>query len=472
MTESTAPVETPTDEPPTYAKILEDSLEWLANPQQHGQKLLRKLYTLRRTVELPALLKMAEKYGPVEAIESLFLLELPEEGRGKVTADGGLCAYWVLLNTVIAITDRAIKRYDPLGIQKTDTQILELARPLADLLLTEGLRLATPETDAIIARGILHFFRVLELLGCPEMAKQRLMQAFQKGKLHSLPEVQASSANCILRLLLLTSSYEEATQFALLASFPSDSTNVASFARYLLTIGEIQALRMEYDDAIQKIKLALRKTHNRGAFLRKAIRLLIVLELLTGGQPSRTLFEDGSLSEYEALVLAVRVGDLQEFGKVVMLHEETFRRQGTLKLVLRLRHAVLRMGLKNIDKAYQKIPLTRVMQKLGLESVSEAEGVVCQGVADGIFNGTLNHETQILQCKSAANNVGAVGELTKRVQLVLQLHEEALVSVPYEVAEEEDPDQKTKQLEKERMENEERLLMVEESEMFDFEDFE
>lgn len=460
----------PSEEPFAYSSTLQETLEWTGTAAL-ASKQLRRLYTLRRTVDAAFLKVAANHYGETEAAAAIEAVFKPAAWTGDVNlpSGNGLIPFWVLLNVVVALCDEFSGRHrsEP-GLNHRS---LELALPLASSLADKALALATSDSDALVARGVFHYARVYELAGRAAETKPILLRAFQRGKLHRLSELQATSANCVLRLLLSTGSFTEATQFALLAPFPNDYQSVSSFARYLLLIGTIQALRADYEDAILKVKLAIRKTDNRGAFLRRALRLLVVLELITGGLPARSLFQSDQMQEYRQLVIAVRDGELHEYSKVVETNKAAYQRHGTFSLVLRLRQTVLRTGLKHIARAYDRIPLADVCAKLGLDSIAEAETVVCQGIADGVLSGTVDHETKILNCRTSEVRFSAAAELNRRVQMALTLHEEALVSVPYDV-EEEDADEKTKQLEQERKENEERLLMVEDGELFEFDDFE
>ncbi len=76
--------------------------------------------------------------------------------------------------------------------------------------------------------------------------------------------------------------------------------------------------------------------------------------------------------------LAVRIGDLAKFHNVLEQHTKCFDRDGTLSLILRLRHNVIKTGVRLLCLAYSKITLRDICLKLGLESEADAEYIVAK----------------------------------------------------------------------------------------------
>lgn len=61
-------------------------------------------------------------------------------------------------------------------------------------------------------------------------------------------------------------------------------------------------------------------------------------------------------------------------------HAATFQADKTVNLVVRLRHNVIRAGLRNLVLAYSRISLADVAQRLGLPSADDTEGIVAKAI--------------------------------------------------------------------------------------------
>ena len=74
------------------------------------------------------------------------------------------------------------------------------------------------------------------------------------------------------------------------------------------------------------------------------------------------------------MIAAVRLGNLEQFSNVVKTHQEQFKRDRTFILIQRLRHNVIKTGLRAISASYSKISLQDIGKKLMLKG-TEAEDV-------------------------------------------------------------------------------------------------
>jgi 26S proteasome regulatory subunit N3 len=77
-------------------------------------------------------------------------------------------------------------------------------------------------------------------------------------------------------------------------------------------------------------------------------------------------------------VAAVRVGNLSTFNKVLEAHGARFQRDGTYTLIIRLRHNVIKTGVRMINLSYSRISLADVATKLMLDSSEDAEFIVAK----------------------------------------------------------------------------------------------
>lgn len=68
-------------------------------------------------------------------------------------------------------------------------------------------------------------------------------------------------------------------------------------------------------------------------------------------------------------------------------------------LILRLKHTVLKFGLKKLNISYSKISISDIQKKLGLESVEECEQIVAKAIRDGVIDATINHDEKYMQSK-------------------------------------------------------------------------
>lgn len=65
---------------------------------------------------------------------------------------------------------------------------------------------------------------------------------------------------------------------------------------------------------------------------------------------------------------------MDEFRKLLQRHESTFERDQLLGLILRLKHTVIKFGLKKVNVSYSRISLSDIKSKLSLEgSIDEVE---------------------------------------------------------------------------------------------------
>lgn len=67
-------------------------------------------------------------------------------------------------------------------------------------------------------------------------------------------------------------------------------------------------------------------------------------------------------------VQTVRVGNLSEFTKVMAANKEAFVKDRIYTLINRLRHNVIKTGLRKINLSYSRISVQDVCQKLHLDS--------------------------------------------------------------------------------------------------------
>lgn len=133
---------------------------------------------------------------------------------------------------------------------------------------------------------------------------------------------------------------------------------------------------------------------------------------------------------------AVRIGDLFRFSNTLQTYTGLFQADKTYSLILRLRHNVIKTGIRTISLAYSRISLADITKKLHLESEEDAEYIVAKAIRDGVIEAQVNHERGEMTSRETGD-VYATNEpqaqLRQRINFCLQLHNESVkVSFPGE----------------------------------------
>ncbi|GFS42744.1 PAM domain (PCI/PINT associated module) protein [Actinidia rufa] len=162
----------------------------------------------------------------------------------------------------------------------------------------------------------------------------------------------------------------------------------------------------------------------------------VIVRLLLGEIPERTVFMqkgmEKALRPYFELTNAVRVGDLELFKIVAEKFSSTFSSDRTQNLIVRLRHNVIRTGLRNISISYSRISLADVAKKLRLDSanpVADAESIVSKAIRDGAIDATLDHANGWMVSKETGD-IYSTNEpqiaFNSRIAFCLNMHNEAV----------------------------------------------
>lgn len=132
------------------------------------------------------------------------------------------------------------------------------------------------------------------------------------------------------------------------------------------------------------------------------------------------------------LFQAVRIGDLELFKTIAEKFSTTFSADRTNNLIVRLRHNVIRTGLRNISISYSRISLVDVATKLRLDSpnpVADAESIVSKAIRDGAIDATLDHANGWMVSKEMGD-IYSTNEpqmaFNSRIAFCLNMHNEAV----------------------------------------------
>jgi 26S proteasome regulatory subunit N3 len=262
-----------------------------------------------------------------------------------------------------------------------------------------------------------------------------LLAALRTAVLRKDIDTQSAVIVLLLRNYLLTSHISQADLLVSHTQFPENAAN-NQVARFLYYLGRIRAIQLRYTEAHEHLTAATRKAPASQCalgFSQTATKLLLVVELLMGDIPERATFRasnmEQSLHPYFLLVQAVRVGNLEDFETTIADHADTFRRDGTYSLILRLRQNVIKTGIRMMSLSYSRISLRDICIRLHLGSEESAEYIVAKAIRDGVIEATLDRERGFMKSKEVGD-VYATREpgeaFHDRIRACLALHDESV----------------------------------------------
>ncbi|KAI2635893.1 proteasome regulatory subunit C-terminal-domain-containing protein [Hypomontagnella submonticulosa] len=267
-----------------------------------------------------------------------------------------------------------------------------------------------------------------------------LLTALRTAVLRKDIDIQASVIVLLLRSYLLTSHISQADLLVSHTQFPENAVN-NQVARFLYYLGRIRAIQLRYTEAHEHLTAATRKAPASSCalgFAQTATKLLLVVELLMGDIPERATFRvpnmEQALHPYFLLVQAVRVGNLEDFEMTIADHADTFRRDGTYSLILRLRQNVIKTGIRMMSLSYSRISLRDICIRLHLGSEESAEYIVAKAIRDGVIEASLDRERGFMKSKEVGD-VYATREpgeaFHDRIRACLALHDESVKAMRF-----------------------------------------
>lgn len=310
--------------------------------------------------------------------------------------------------------------------------------------LTTGLFTKLSQTnrrtlDLIASRVYYYYALSYENLNRFAEIRNSLLSAHRTACLHHDEPSQVVLTNAILRNYLHYNLYSQADKFRLNTKLP-DSRSTSEHARYLYYLGKINSIQLHYGEAFANLTQAIRKAPQKGAvgFRQQATKLLVIVQLLMGEIPERSIFRQAalkrSLKPYFLLTQAVRVGNLAMFTEVSNKHKEVFTRDKTVTLIDRLRHNVIKTGLRNINLSYSRISIKDICNKLKLGSEEDAEYIIAKAISDGVIAAVIDREGRFVFSKENVDIYSTQEpQLTfhKRIQFCMDIHNGAVKSLRF-----------------------------------------
>jgi 26S proteasome regulatory subunit N3 len=310
--------------------------------------------------------------------------------------------------------------------------------------------------DEINARAFFYYARSIELYGKLSSIRAGLLAAYRTAVLHHDAASQAVLLNLLLRNYIAYNLYDQADKLISRAPFPETRSN-NQLSRNLYFTGRIKAIQLDYSEALWNLQQAQRKAPQSSAlgFRTTVQKFMVIVQLLTGEIPDRAVFRQpnmkAALMPYLLITKAVRVGDLAAFTEVTETHSALFTKDGTSSLITRLRHNVIKTGLRKLSTAYSRISLAEISSRLYLDGAVNAEGVVAKAIHDGVIDAVVDHKQGFVRSNENMD-VYSTTEPTEayhtRIQFCLGVHNQAVRAMrfPDNKEDEETPDQRLERL--------------------------
>jgi len=286
-----------------------------------------------------------------------------------------------------------------------DKKEYEKGAELADSFVQRVLSFNRRTMDMLAAKFYFYYSRFFELTNRLSSIRTTLLAVQRTTALRHDNESQATVLNLLLRNYLHYNLVEQADKLVLKTTFPEEASN-NQFARYMLYLGRIKAIQLDYTSANRYLLQAIRKapqTSKTVGFLQAANKLSIIVQILMGEIPAKSVFKQPelkkSLEPYFHITHAVRVGDLTKFKETLNKYTPVFRADNTYTLILRLRHNVIKTGIRMISLSYSRISLCDICLKLQLDSEEDAEYIIAKAIRDGVIDATINHEEGYMKSK-------------------------------------------------------------------------
>ncbi|KAK6430628.1 26S proteasome non-ATPase regulatory subunit [Oleoguttula sp. CCFEE 5521] len=270
--------------------------------------------------------------------------------------------------------------------------------------------------------------------------RPKLLQAQRSAVIRKDADTEAAVTVLLLRSYISTADITQADLLIAQTQFPTTASN-NQVCRYLYYLGRVRAIQLAYTQAQEHLVSATRKSPTSGpaiGFYQQATKLLIVVELLMGDIPERSLFRqpqlESALYPYLKLVQAVRVGDLEAFLKCVETHSAQFRKDGTFTLIQRLRQNVIKTGVRMLSLSYSRISLRDICTRLHISSEESAEYITAKAIRDGVIEASLDHQNGHMLTtppKDAYGTTEPSEAFHARISALLGMRDECVMAMRY-----------------------------------------
>jgi len=443
--------------------------------RQYFGRGLRRFNTIRKNLTLKILEKIVDEYYPearqwlrhYEPLESMVDVGEEEEKKTKEQKSADPETTDVDMTDESKKEEMAAKKEIERKKKEEEEKVREEIRALPEvriyvhLLITVALmdnnqkQVACDTAKDLFKELQTHNRRTLDLLsakvyfyyslthennGYLASIRSDLIRAHRSDCLRRNECGQAALTVCILRNYIAYKLYNQADNFTRFSTFPRKNVGNNMHARYLYYMGQIKSIQLKYSEAYTNLMQAIRKAPHNSAvgFRQKAHKLAIIVQLLMGEIPERKIFMQKklklSLKPYYELTQAVRAGNLSSFEQVVQTHQNQFKADGIYSLIVRIRHNVIKTGLRRINLSYSRISIKDICQKLDIKNEEDAEHIVAKAISDRVIDAVIDRNDHYLFSKEADPLYTTPQPATafhKRIQFCLDIHNESVKAMRY-----------------------------------------
>ncbi|CAG8461882.1 8713_t:CDS:10 [Funneliformis caledonium] len=294
--------------------------------------------------------------------------------------------------------------------------------------------------DQLSARIYFYYARFYELTGNLAEIRPVLLAAQRTATLRHDDDSQATLLNLLLRNYFHYNLFDQADKLVSKATFPESAGNNQQ-ARYMYYLGRIKAIQLDYTASHTHLNQAIRKAPQNtvtAGFQQAVYKLSIIVHLLMGEIPERSIFRQPVLKKplvpYLHIVQAVRIGDLSNFQEEIAKYGDVFRKDKNFTLILRLRHNVIKTGIRMISLSYSRISLRDICLKLHLDSEKDAEYIVSKAIRDGVIDAIIDHEKGFMKSKENVDLYSTnepQNAFNARITFCLNLHNESVKAMRF-----------------------------------------
>jgi len=122
------------------------------------------------------------------------------------------------------------------------------------------------------------------------------------------------------------------------------------------------------------------------------------------------------------------------FNKVGVDFAAVFAQDKIQNLIVRLRHNVIKAGLRMINISYSRISLEDICKKLQFDSLEATSCIVAKAIRDGVVDGIIDYDGAFLQ-SNETSDVYATEEPYKafkqRIRFCMGIHDDAVKAMRY-----------------------------------------
>lgn len=395
-------------------------------------RVLRTLMSTRRKLNPSILRRVIQAFYPNSAKEREALLAFVEE---PMESDATVPT--VRVRSLLPEMDTYIHLLVLLHLQ--DQEKNDLAVKCSNLLVQKLGSQNRRTLDLLAAKCYFYHSRSYELTGQLSKIRSFLHSRLRTATLRNDFEGQAVLLNCLLRNYLHYNLYDQADKLVSKSIFPESASN-NEWARFLYYLGHIKATQLEYSEAHKNLLQAIRKApqHTAVGFKQTVHKLAVTVELLLGDIPDRSLFRQDSLRRslqpYFQLTQAVRTGNLGRFGEVLENFGPKFQTDRTFTLILRLRHNVIKTGIRMMNLSYSRISFENIKNKLQLDSTEDVEYIVAKAVRDGVIEASIEHDKGYMQSKDNTDVYSTrepQAAFHQRITFCLDIHNQSIKAMRF-----------------------------------------